>query len=60
MGLLPENARHLDLEEQEVRGLWVQNFGAGNSFVEVVNELIEARNCLRRKRMVQEENGATD
>ena len=49
MGLLPENARHLDLEEQEVRGLWAQSFGAENSFVEVVDDLIEVRNCLRRK-----------
>ena len=49
MGLLLENARHLDLEEQEVRGLWAQSFGAENSFVEVVDDLIEARNCLRKK-----------
>ena len=31
MGLLPENARHLGLEDQEVRGLSGQNFGAENS-----------------------------
>ena len=49
VGLLPENPRHLDLEEQEVHGLWVQSFGAEKSFVEVVDELIEARNCLPRK-----------
>ena len=60
MGLLAENARHLDLEEQKVRGLWVQSFGAENSFVGVVDELIEVRNCLRRKRMLQAENGVLD
>ena len=48
MVLLPENARHLDLEEQKVRGLWVQNFGAGNSFVGAVDELIEVQKRLRR------------
>ena len=49
MELLPENARHLDLEEQEVRGLWRQTFGAENSFVGVVDELIEVQKRLRRK-----------
>ena len=49
MGLLLENARHLDPEEQEVRGLQGQNFGAGISFVGAVDELIEAQKRLRRK-----------
>ena len=49
MRLLPENARHLHPEEQEVRGLWGQNFGAENSFVEVVDELIEVQKRLQRK-----------
>ena len=57
MGLLPENARHL---EQEVRGLLGQNFGAENSIVGVVDEIIEVQKRLRRKWMVQAGNGVTD
>ena len=49
MGLLPENARHLDLEEQEVRGLWGQNFGAENIFVGRVDALFEVQKRLRRE-----------
>ena len=60
MGLLPENARHSDLEEQEVRGLWGQNFGAGTSFVGAVDELIVAHKSLRRKWIVQAEKAVTD
>ena len=43
------NARHLNPEEQRVRGLWVQNFGAGNYFVGTVDELIEVQKHLRRE-----------
>ena len=49
MRLLPENARHLDPEEQEVRGLWGQNFAAGTSFVGAVDELIEVKKRFRGK-----------
>ena len=48
MGLLPENSRHLNPEEQKVRGLYGQNFGAESSFVGVVDELIEVQKRLRR------------
>ena len=41
--------KHLDPEEQEVRGLKGQNFGAECSFVGMVDEL-----------MLQAENGVTD
>ena len=46
MGLLRENARHLDPEAQDLRGLWEQNFGAVASFVAAVDELnMEQKIC---------------
>ena len=48
-GTAAGNARHLDPEEQRVRGLWVQSFGAGVSFVEAVDEVMVVQKRLRRK-----------
>ena len=59
MRLLQENARCLDPEEQELRGLWGQGFGAGISFVGAVDELIVVQKRLRRKGRLQAENGLT-
>ena len=44
----------------ELRGLWVQNFGADTSFVGAMNELIVVQNYLRRKWIVQTEKGVMD
>ena len=56
MRLLRENARHLDPEAQDLRGLWEQNFGAVTSFVAAVDELNMEQKicggddlCMRRK-----------
>ena len=49
MGVLRTNVRRLDLEEQELPGLWGQNFGADTSYVVVVDELMVVLKLLRRK-----------
>ena len=49
VGLLPENARNWDQEEQELHGICGQNIGAVTSFVGALDKLIVVQKRLRRK-----------